>query len=139
MPPGVGVLTCRRQIPCVSPLNLAWGSGDVVDGCSTHKFLYYCKKVECYCILNWIIAKCISEIYLLITMIYKISAYHFRPCIAAREQCQLSIILKSCLGTCACKEDWASFLKALRSLIGSSHIVNLFLQLCLLYIVCKQR
>ena len=42
---------------------------------------------------------------LLITMIYKISAYHFRPCIAAREQCQLSIVLKLCLGTCACKED----------------------------------
>ena len=82
MPPGVGVLTCHHQIPCVSPLNLAWGSGDVVDRCFTHKFLYYChiyKKVECYCIL---IAKCISEIYLLITMIYKISAYHFRPCIA---------------------------------------------------------
>ena len=46
------VLTCYRQIPCVSPLNLAWGSGDVVDRCFTHKFLYYCKKVECYCILN---------------------------------------------------------------------------------------
>ena len=28
MPPGVGVLTCRRQIPCVSPLNLGV---DVVD------------------------------------------------------------------------------------------------------------
>ena len=55
MPPGVGVLTCHHQIPCVSPLNLAWGSGDVVDRCFTHKFLYYChiyKKVECYCILN---------------------------------------------------------------------------------------
>ena len=44
-----------------------------------------------------IIAKCISEIYLLITMIYKLSAYHFRSCIAAREQCHLSIVLKSCL------------------------------------------
>ena len=42
IPPGVGVLTCRHQIPCVSPLNLAWGSGDVVDRCFTHKFLYYC-------------------------------------------------------------------------------------------------
>ena len=93
MPPGVGVLTCRRQISCVSPLNLAWDSGDVLDRCFTHKFLYYChiyKKVECSCILNWIIAKCISEIYLLITMIYKISAYHFRPCIAAREQCHVN-------------------------------------------------
>ena len=53
--PGVGVLTCHRQIPCVSPLNLAWGSKDVVDRCFTHNFMYYChiyKKVECYCILN---------------------------------------------------------------------------------------
>ena len=40
MPPGVGVLTCRRQFPCVSPLNLAWGSEDVVDRCFTHNFMY---------------------------------------------------------------------------------------------------
>ena len=25
-------------------------------------------------------------------------------CIAAREQCQLSIVLKSCLGTCVCED-----------------------------------
>ena len=107
MPPGVGVLTCHRQIACVSPLNLAWGSGDVVDrcllisSCITVTFI----RMLLHTKLNNSQTKCISEIYLLITMIYKISAYHFRPCIAAREQCQLSIVLKSCLGTCACKED----------------------------------
>ena len=48
MPPGVGVLTCRHQIPCASPLNLAWGSENVVDRCFTHNFMYHChiyKKV----------------------------------------------------------------------------------------------
>ena len=40
MPPGgVGILTYRRQIPCVS--TWVWDSGDVVDSCFTHKFLYY--------------------------------------------------------------------------------------------------
>ena len=46
-----------------------------------------------------------SQMYFRDILIYMISAYHFRPCITAREQCQLSIVLKSCLGTCACKED----------------------------------
>ena len=88
MPPRVGILTCRRQIPCVSPLNLGRGSRDVVDRCFTHKFLYYSRTLMLlHTKLNN--SKCISGIYLLITMIYKTSAYYFRSCIAAKEQCQL--------------------------------------------------
>ena len=45
MPPGgVGILTCRRQIPCVS--TWVWGSGDIVDRCFTHKFLYYYRIIK---------------------------------------------------------------------------------------------
>ena len=120
--PGVGILTCRCQIPCVSP----YGHGVVGMSWIGTLLISSCITIIYYCILNWIIAMCISGLYL-ITMTYKTSA----SCIA-REQCQL--YYNPCLGLgtlvhffCACKDDWASFLKALRSLMTSSHIVNLFL------------
>ena len=56
----------------------------VMAGFSPALGLFILQGGICYCIL---IAKCISGIYLLITMVYKTSAYHFRSCIA-REQCQ---------------------------------------------------
>ena len=59
--------------------------------------------------MSWIgallISSCIMVTFIKRWNVIALSAYHFRPCIAAREQCQLSIVLKSCLGSCACKED----------------------------------
>ena len=116
-------LLCFSTQPGHEVVGMSWIGALLISSCITLALLI------CYCILNWIIANVFQGYTYWLPWSIKQVPITSGHVLRQGNNVNCTKIMSGYLVRffCACKDDWASFLKALRSLIASSHVVNLFL------------